>query len=464
MTSAPYQQWWPWQAVRHGGRPADRVPGGLPVLSAVVTTDSELLQRRHRRMGPAYRLFYDEPVHLVRGEGVWLWDAGGRRYLDMYNNVAHVGHCHPRVTEAICRQAGTLNTHTRYLHGTVVEYAERLASTLPPQLDTAMFCCTGSEANELALRIARTATGRNGVIVTDYSYHGNSQSTWEISTESIAPAAIPPYVATVPSPDVYRGPYRDRDAATRYAAAVHDAIETLQRRGIRLAALVIDTIVSSGGVVAPPAGYLREVADIVHAAGGLFIADEVQPGLGRTGRHFWGFEADAFLPDIVTMGKPMGNGHPLAAVVARAGLVDAFSEHCDYFNTFGGNPVSCAAGLAVLDVIEREGLQQQALEVGARLAEGLWRLAGAHACIGDVRGSGLFLAVELVEDRETRAPATGLAARLVNELRRRGVLTGSIGPAGNVLKLRPPLVLAHEDAGFFLQVFEESLESVAVSQ
>jgi 4-aminobutyrate aminotransferase-like enzyme len=423
-----------------------------------MTADS-LLRRRQRALGSAYRLFYDDPVHLVRGEGAWLFDAEGNKYLDMYNNVPHVGHCHPRVVEAICRQAAQLNTHTRYLHENVVRLAERLTAKLPAELDTAMFCCTGSEANELALRIARKITGGTGIIVTDFSYHGNTQAIHEISTDTIAPHEVPGYVVTVPSPDTYRGKYRGDDAAERYAECTRDAIAMLGQRGVQLAAFVIDTIVSSGGVVAPPPGYLARVAAIVRDAGGLFVADEVQPGFGRTGRHFWGFEADNFVPDIVTMGKPMGNGHPLSAVVTRTELVDAFSQYGRYFNTFGGNPVSCAAGLAVLDVIDNEGLQQNALDVGNHLVDGLWKLAESHECIGDVRGTGLFLAVELVKSRDERTPATELTASVVNRLRHRGVLTGSIGPDDNILKLRSPLVLSVQDADYFLNVLDEVLES-----
>lgn len=411
-------------------------------------------------MGPAYRLFYDEPVHLVKGEGVWLYDADGRRYLDMYNNVPHVGHCHPRVVDAVCEQARKLNTHTRYLHGNIVRLAERLTAKMPAALDTAMFCCTGSEANELALRIAHRATGGTGIVVVDSAYHGNTRASYEISTDTIPASEIPGWVATVPAPDRYRGPHRDKDAAERYADCVGEAVKTLEARGIKPAAFIIDTIISSSGVVAPPPGYLRRVANLVRDAGMLFIADEVQPGFGRTGRHFWGFEADDLEPDIVTMGKPMGNGHPLSAVVARRELADAFAGHGHYFNTFGGNPVSCAAGLAVLDVIEEEGLQQNALDVGQHLIDSLWRLAGRHACIGDVRGTGLFLAVELVADREARTPATELAASVVNGLRDKGVLTGAIGPADNILKLRSPLVLSTDDADYFLGILDEVLPQV----
>jgi len=419
-----------------------------------------ILERRRKLLGPAYSLFYREPVHLVRGDGVWLFDAEGRKYLDMYNNVPHVGHCHPHVVEAICRQAGMLNTHTRYLDDKVLEFAERLVATFPEALDTAMFCCSGSEANELALRIAQAVTGADGVIVTSFAYHGNTRATWEISTEDIPAVQVPPHVATIPVPDTYRGMYRGDDAGDRYAAHVGDAIERLAARGYRPAAFIIDTIVSSGGVVTPPPGFLGGAAAIARDAGALFIADEVQPGFGRTGTHFWGFGAGGCVPDIVTMGKPMGNGHPVSGVVTRHDLADEFSRHAHYFNTFGGNPVSAAAGLAVLDVIEREGLQQNALDVGAYLADGLRNLAGRHACIGDVRSNGLFLAVEFVGDRESRVPAAALTDNVVNDLRLRGILTGSIGPDDNILKLRPPLVLGRAEADLMLETLDASLAAV----
>ncbi len=419
--------------------------------------NAELLSRRQASLGAAYQLFYESPVHLVRGEGVWLYDADGRKYLDMYNNVAHVGHCHSQVVKAICDQVGTLNTHTRYLHDNVINLAERLTAKFPTELDTAMFCCTGSEANELALRIASSVTGGEGLVVVEYAYHGNSKATFEISPSDIPVDDIPGHVVTVPAPDTYRGPYRGDDAADKYASHVFDAIELLKSRGIKPAAFVIDTIISSSGIVSPPPGYLGKVAEIIRNAGGLFIADEVQPGFGRTGKNYWGFEADDLVPDIVTMGKPMGNGHPIAGVVTRRDLVDDFSKKAHYFNTFGGNPVSCAAGLAVLDIIEHEDLQQNALDVGQYIIDGLSQLAEEHDCIGDVRGSGLFLALELVSDRETRTPATELAGSVVEGLRERGVLTGSIGPDSNILKLRSPMTLSEDNAEYFLSALKDSL-------
>lgn len=416
-----------------------------------------MIERRNELLGPAYRLFYQDPVHIVRGEGVWLYDKDGQKYLDMYNNVPHVGHCHPHVVAALTRQIATLNTHTRYLHDNVLDYAERLTAKFPDVLDTAMFSCTGSEANELALRIARACSGGTGIIVTDSAYHGNTKAIYEISTEDIPAAEIPDFVVTVPSPDAYRGEHRGAGAGEKYAEHLIDALATLEDRGIRPAAFIVDTIFASGGVVAPPPGYLQKAAEFIRNAGGLFIADEVQPGFGRTGRNFWGYEIDSVIPDIVTMGKPMGNGHPLAATVTRRDLADEFSQHAHYFNTFGGNPVSCAAGLAVLDVIEQEELQENALDVGLYLNAGLADLASCHDAIGDVRGDGLFKSVEMVIDRETREPARSLVPDIVNELRKRCILVGSTGIDNNILKLRPPMVFSKENADKFLQSFGEVL-------
>ena len=418
-----------------------------------------MLDRRKRLLGPAYRLFYDQPINIVRGEGVWLFDQDDKPYLDMYNNVPHVGHCNPRVVEAIRNQVGILNTHTRYLHANVLDYAERLLDRFPGELDVAMFSCTGTEANELALRIARTFTQGTGLIVTEESYHGNSYAIAEISTEDNTPKDRSDYVVTVPAPDMYRGIYRDKDAAQKYANHVELAIQELKKRGIKLAAFIIDTIISSSGVVEVPPGYLKKVAEIVNKAGGVFVADEVQPGFGRTGENFWGFESDRFVPDIVTMGKPMGNGHPMAATVIKRDLIEKFAKKTGYFNTFGGNPVSSAAGMAVLDVIEEENLQENALIVGAYLKKGIKSLSSKYDLIGDVRGKGLFLAVEMIKD-SSRTPATKAASNVVQELKKCGILTNTIGPDENILKLRPPMVFSRENADFFLQHLKKVLNNI----
>lgn len=411
----------------------------------------QLLHRRERLLGPAYRLFYDDPVHIVSGQGAWLEDSEGQRYLDAYNNVPHVGHCHPRVVEAICQQAATLNTHTRYLHETVLDYAEMLLAHFPEQLDVVMFACTGSEANELALRIARTATGATGVIAVENAYHGNSGATAELSGTLARPEGMSEHVVLLPCPDTFRGAYRDEDAGERYAERVDQAIADLRDRGHEPAAFIIDTILSSNGLPRIPPGWLPSVVAGVRAAGGLFIADEVQPGFGRMGTHFWGWEKLGVEPDLVTLGKPMGNGHPVSAVVCRSEMAREFQKNGSYFNTFGGNPVSCAAARAVLEIIEEEQLQQRALSTGRYLRAGLRALAETHEVMGDVRGSGLFNAVDLVTDRESGKPATAEAARIVNAMRERGVLLGSSGPFSNVLKIRSPMVFGEPEADFLLE-------------
>ncbi|WP_295545686.1 aminotransferase class III-fold pyridoxal phosphate-dependent enzyme [uncultured Pseudacidovorax sp.] len=418
-------------------------------------TTADLIERRARLLGPSYRLFYDEPLHPVRGEGVWLFDAEGRRYLDAYNNVVCVGHAHPQVVEAIARQAATLNTHTRYLHEGVLDYAERLLATMPAELGHAVFTCTGSEANDLALRIARTHTGGEGVIITSFAYHGVTASLAEASPSLGRYVQLGRAVRTVPPPDG-----DDLDAETlgrHFADGVRRAIADLQAAGIRPAALLVDTVFSSDGIFTGPRGFLQEAVVAIREAGGVFIADEVQPGFGRTGEAFWGFARHGVVPDIVTMGKPMGNGHPVAGLTVRPEVMAAFGRQCRYFNTFGGNPVSMAAASAVLDVLQDGGLQANAQTVGQHLMAGLRQLGEKHALIGQVRGAGLFIGVELVTDRTRRTPATAEAARVVNGLRQAGVLLSATGEAAHILKLRPPLVFERAHADLLVQTLDEVL-------
>lgn len=425
--------------------------------------NESLLSRRKRAMGPAYRLFYERPVHLVRGEGVWLYDNEGGRYLDCYNNVAAVGHCHPRVVDALSRQAATLNTHTRYMHENVVRLAERLGETLPGDLNVCMFVCTGTEANDLAFRIAKTVTENEGAIVTEHAYHGNSIVVTELSTEEYPVSERPDYLATVEPPNEYRGAYLagEPDLAGKYAAFVDDAIGELSGRGFRPAMFICDNIFSSNGILTPPPEYLQEVYRKVRRAGGLVVADEVQSGLCRLGDHWWGFEDSGVVPDIVTMGKPMGDGHPLAAVVTTPAIAEAFSRNFHYFNTFGGNPVSAAVGLAVLDVIEEEEILQNVNQVGQYLGQGLRDLAGKYEWIGDVRGKGLFYGVEIVSDRGTRRANEGKAVRVREFLRGHGVLLGTTGALGNVVKIRPPMVFSRANADFLLDKLDLALAGVS---
>jgi 4-aminobutyrate aminotransferase-like enzyme len=413
-------------------------------------------------MGPAYRLFYEKPVHLVRGEGVWLYDADGRKYLDCYNNVASVGHCHPHVVDALKRQASTLNTHTRYLHENVVHYAERLATALPGDLSVCMFVCTGTEANDLAFRIARTVSGNDGAIVMEHAYHGNSMVVTELSTEEYPASERPGYLVAVEAPNPYRGTYRYAEPAlgAKYAALAGGAIETLSERGRKPAMFLCDAIFDSNGALTAPRGYFHKVYEQVRAAGGLCVADEVQSGLCRLGDHIWGFEDSGVIPDIVTMGKPIGDGHPLAAVVTTPAIAEEFARKFHYFNTFGGNPVSTAVGLAVLEVIERENILQNVHDVGEYLGEGLSKLASGHELIGDVRGKGLFFGLEIVRDRKTLEPGEEEALRIREFLRENGVLLSVTGPLNNVIKIRPPMVFLKSDADILLGKLDLALDSV----
>lgn len=413
-------------------------------------------------MGPAYRLFYQEPLHLVRGEGVWLYDNNGHKYLDCYNNVASVGHCHPYVVEALSKQASTLNTHTRYLHENVVIYAERLGNTLPGDLSVCMPVCTGTEANELAFRIARAVTGRDGAIVTEQSYHGNSIIVSELSTEDYPASQRPPYLEAIEAPDPYRGRfhYGEPGFGLKYASLVEHAICSLTDRGHPPAMFICDNIYSSNGIQTPPPEYLQNVYQIVRAAGGLVVADEVQSGLCRLGDHTWGFEDSDVIPDIVTMGKPIGDGHPLAAVVTTPEIAEKFAQKFHYFNTFGGNPVSAAVGLAVLDVIEQENILQNVHDVGSYLHDGLKELAAHYELIGDIRGKGLFYGIELVSDRKLKHPEKNEAIRIREHLRDNGVLISTTGALGNVLKIRPPLVFSRNNADLLLGKLEQAIKQV----
>lgn len=430
---------------------------GDGAAQAAANTEA-LIARRRQLLGPAYRLFYDQPLHLVRGEGVWLYDAQGKPYLDAYNNVVPLGHCHPAVVEAIARQASTLNTHTRYVHETVLDYAEALLATYAPGPGHVMFTCTGSEANDLALRIAQAHTGATGLIVTRHAYHGVTLSIAQASPSLGRYVTLGPAVRTVAAPDSYR--QAPGETGPALARAVREAIADLARHGLRPAALMVDTIFSSDGVQAGPAGFLREAVDAIHEAGGLFIADEVQAGMGRTGETLWGYMRHGVAPDLITMGKPLGNGHPVAGVAARPQVLEAFGRNSRYFNTFGGNPVSAAAGLAVLRTVQQEGLMQNAGRVGAYLRERLQGLAARHDLIGDVRGAGLFIGVELVRDRATREPATEQAARVVNGLRDRQVLISSAGEHANTLKIRPPLPFSTADADRLVAALDETLAAL----
>ena len=435
------------------GIPSDCFPAnGLSV--------EQILQVRAKHIGKSLSLTYHKPLKIVRGSMQYLYDEDGHAYLDAINNVCHVGHCHPRVVKAGQEQMALLNTNTRYLHENLVRYAERLCATLPEPLRVCFFVCSGSEANELALRLARTQTGQKNMIVVDVAYHGNTTSLIEISPYKFdGPGGMgaPPHVHKVPIPDVYRGEFKrdDPHAGAKYAGYVEEAIQ--QNQG-NVAAFICESLPGCGGQIVLPEDYLKEAYQHVRNDGGVCIADEVQVGFGRVGTHFWGFETQGVVPDIVTMGKSIGNGHPLAAVVTTPEIAASFDNGMEYFNTFGGNPVSCAIGLAVLDVIAEERLQANALRVGRRLIDGVRGLMEKHLLIGDVRGLGLFTGIELVLDRQSLAPATVQASYIANRMRERGILLSTDGPFHNVLKIKPPLVFTKENADFLVGTLDEILE------
>ncbi len=423
------------------------------------TVTETLMQRRERLLGPNMSVFYEEPVHLVRGQGVKLWDADGREYLDCYNNVPHVGHCHPRVVEAICQQAGTLNTHTRYLHEGILDYVEALTATFDDPFDTALLCCTGSEANDVALRMAQALTGKTGVIATDHTYHGNTTAVHQLSQTNPPPGGYWDSVAFVPAPDSYRplGGVPGMAHAQAFADAVAAQIAVLEARGCGFSSLILCPYFANEGFPDLPQGWLDPVQEVVRKAGGVIIADEVQPGFGRVGTHFWGHQKIGLKPDIVTMGKPMANGHPVAAVVAPRDTMQAFRSRFRYFNTFGGNPVSCAAAMATLQVLKDENLQENARDVGAYAREGLRELATRHECIGDVRGAGLFFGAEMVLDRQTKEPATAFVKKLSNGMRQKGVLLNFLGIHYNVLKIRPPMPFSRANADQLIETLDSVL-------
>jgi len=405
------------------------------------------MARRKRLLGPCYYLFYERPLTILRGQGVWLYDEQGKRYLDVYNNVAHVGHAHPHVLNAINKQGKRLNTSTRYLHGLILELAERLADSMPEPLSVCMFVCTGTEANDLAWRMAQLATGNSGGLISKFSYHGNSNAIINFSTESLTEEKLPAHMQTI-YPPTSNATYLQPDAG------IGRSIQALTQSGHSPAMLILDSGFTSDGIYSAPQGYLKTLYEKTRAAGGLCVADEVQAGFGRFGDHFWGFEYDGVVPDFVTMGKSMGNGHPIAALVTRPDIAEVLANETGYFNTYGGNPVSCAAGLAVLDVIEREGLQQNALQVGQFIVEGLNRLRREYPMLGLPHGSGLLLGIDVNQADGTPDPIK--ANQIMNHMREHGVLIGLTGKGRNVLKIRPPIVFRLEHAEILLKAIQQA--------
>jgi 4-aminobutyrate aminotransferase-like enzyme len=416
-------------------------------------TPAETLEARRRVIGPNLAIAYRQPLKIVRGWMQYLYDQSGRRYLDAFNNVPHVGHSHPRVVQAAIEQMLVLNTNTRYLHDGLAQFAERLIATLPDPLRVCYFVNSGSEANELALRLARAHTRRRDVVVLDHAYHGITTTLIDISPYKFngpGGEGAPPWVHVLPQPDTFRGQFRRDDprAAEKYAEFAREVVNP--------GAFIAETAPSVGGQIILPDGYLASVYAIVRGAGGICIADEVQTAYGRMGTHFYAFEAHGVVPDIVVLGKPIGNGHPLGAVVTTREIATSFDNGMQFFSTFGGSTVSTAVGIAVLDVVQQERLQEHARSVGDRLLADLRALQDAHPIIGDVRGSGLFVGVELVRDRESLEPATDEASEVVNRLRERGTLIGADGPFANVLKIRPPMPFTLEDA----EVLARELDAV----
>jgi len=422
---------------------------------------ANLLARRNAALGAGAPLFYEEPLHIVRGDGVHVFDANGRRYVDMYNNVPCVGHGNPHVVEAMARQQATLNVHSRYLHEGVIAFAERLAALHGPQIESVILSCSGTEANEVALRMARLATGKRGIVCSNATYHGNSELVGSLSRLGQQPAANSA-VSAFPFPEKYRPValnLSDAALCDAYLAKLEEAIARLEANGEGIAALIVCSIFANEGLPDVPAGFMPRAAAMVREAGGLVIADEVQAGYARTG-NWWGYEVTGFVPDIVVTGKPMGNGLPLAATAASRALIETFRARTRYFNTFASSPLQAAVGMAVLDEIERRDLRSNVASVGAALKASLTQRKGASDTIGDVRGHGLFIGVEMVKPADG-APDTDLAKRAINLLKDKGFLTSNAGVFGNVVKIRPPLTFSHENATEFLGAWDETVAELA---
>lgn len=431
-----------------------------------VDDETQRLIKRRAELGPAYRLFYRHPVHLVRGEGTRLWDADGNEFLDMYNNVVSVGHCNKSVADAAYKQMLTLNTHTRYLHEGILDYAEDILSTMPDSIDRIMFQCTGSEANDLAVRVAEKYTGNKGIIITANAYHGNSALISGLSPAQGMNQPLSMYARVIPAPDTYHFEKMgfdhrptSREVGEWMSGEVRKAAADFRKHGVGLAAFLVDTAFSSDGVYLESKGFLKPVVDTVHELGGVYIADEVQPGFCRTGDAFWGFEHHGVVPDIVTSGKPMANGLPVSMMAASQAVLDPFASSMAYFNTFGGNPVSMAAAQATLNYLRDNNIQEHVLRIGDRLRRELKKSSSTHPVIGDVRGSGLFTGCEIVHPG-TKEPDARKTLDILEELRLNGVLTGTCGINGNILKLRPPLVFSDDDVDFFMTAFEKSVSAV----
>ena len=416
---------------------------------------NNLMARREAVLGPNVPIFFENPVHLVKGEGVWVWDADGRKYLDCYNNVPHVAHCHPNVVAAIAAQAAILNTHTRYLHDGIIDYAERLTAKFQPQLNQVIMVCSGSEANDIALRMAQAMTGKTGIISTDNTYHGNTMAVSQLSSRKPPIGGYAANIRHVTAPDTLR-PVGGSTAgqAEAFAREIQIAIDDLEASGHGFSGFLFCPTFANEGLPNLPQDFMQPAAKVIHAAGGILIADEVQPGFGRSGDTWWGHDWLGLSPDVVTLGKPMANGHPVAAVVARAEVMAAFRNAFGYFNTFGGNPVSCAAAAATLDVIENENLVANAKTIGVEFLQNLQGLD--HTSIASTRGRGLFIALELETDG---VADEALAAHVVEYARNNGMLMGRTGRNRNVLKLRPPMPFSAENATLATEILNRAFQN-----
>ena len=422
----------------------------------------KIKELRSQFISPSLSVSYKEPLHIVKGKGQYLYDRNGKKYLDAINNISHVGHCHPEVTKTLYEQSKTLNTNTRYIHENIVLYAQELISTLPSHLQVCFFTNSGSESNDLAIRLARNYTNSNHTIVIEGAYHGHTAATIEVSPykyDGPGGKGAAKFIHKVPMPDTYRGSWRASSADTLvyYAQHVDSILDSLNRKDEQVSAFISESILGCGGQIFFPEGFLALANEKVQKVGGLCIADEVQIGFGRVGSHFWGFESENTVPDIITMGKSMGNGHPLSAVVTTQEIAQKFNNGMEYFNSFGGNPVSCAVGRTVLEIIEKEKLQENAYLVGKYLIKELNDLKMRHNLIGDVRGRGLFLGIELIRDHEKMIPAASEAERIVNDMKDQGILISTDGPDHNVIKIKPPMVFTNNNADQLLDTLDQLL-------
>ena len=424
---------------------------------------NQILQLRQKYLSPSLSLSYDIPLHIVRAKGQYLYDANGKRYLDAVNNIQHVGHCHPMVVDAARKQYGILNTNTRYLDENVVSYAKDLTSYLPDDLNVCFFTNSGSESNDLALRLARNKTQSKDTIVLDGAYHGHVSSLIDISPykhNSKGGSGPPSYVHTLPMPDPFRGKYRGQKALNGYIDDLKEILLSIKKQGKQLSAFVVEPIMGCGGQVILPDEFLKRSFELVRDAGGICIADEVQIGFGRVGTDFWGFETAYVEPDIVTMGKSMGNGHPLSVVVTTKDIAEKFNNGMEYFNSFGGNPVSCAVGKAVLRAVEEENMQQNANKIGKYLLQELKELQSEFSLIGEVRGRGLFIGIELIKNSSNLSPASKEAEEVVNKMKRKKILLSTDGPDHNVIKIKPPMIFNRQNADELVLKLSEVLSNI----